>query len=542
MTIWTVILLLALSAGCTLAARTLIHFFQLESYQFQGYFRTLKRNLLRAILPGAILNLVFWAAGVLLVLLIPEDNTWLPGLLLSLILIGTGWLLHQRGKKQKAKKAMVVTARVKRLYLCLFAVILILLWILVRLAEADPVLFGLPTGRVFMALVLIFPFLLPLWTALGGLAAWPIEKGISGMYFRDARKRLLERPDLIKIGITGSWGKTSVKFILGTLLQEKYNTLVTPGSFNTPMGVTKVIRNDLQPAHRVFVAEMGARHVGEISELCRLVGPEIGILTSVGPQHLDTFRTQERVTRTKYELMEAIPEDGLCCFADDGGICRGLYERTGKPKLIAGLDPEKDDVWAENLKPGPEGSRFDLMLDGERIPCRTRLLGELNIKNIVLCAAVCSRMGLTKEQIRRGIEKLQPVAHRLELIRHPGNYTVIDDAFNSNIVGAEQAFQTLKGFPGRRIVVTPGMVELGDREAAMNRQFGEKMADCCDLAILVGIRRAENIREGLNAAGFPADRVVTVSNLQEAQRWIAANAGPEDVILFENDLPDNYEG
>ena len=104
MTIWTVILLLALPAGCTLAARTLIHFFQLESYQFQGYFRTMKRNLLRAILPGAILNLVFWAAGVLLVLLIPEDNTWLPGLLLSLILIGTGWLLHQRGKKQKAKK------------------------------------------------------------------------------------------------------------------------------------------------------------------------------------------------------------------------------------------------------------------------------------------------------------------------------------------------------------------------------------------------------------------------------------------------------
>ena len=160
----------------------------------------------------------------------------------------------------------------------------------------------------------LLPLLLPLWVALGGLLAWPIEKLVSEMYFRDAQKKLAARPDIIKIGITGSYGKTSVKFILGTILQEKYQTLITPSSFNTPMGVTKIIRERLTPATQVFVAEMGARHVGDIKELCRLVHPRYGVLTSVGPQHLDTFHTLERIKNTKYELMDAVPADG-CCFS-----------------------------------------------------------------------------------------------------------------------------------------------------------------------------------------------------------------------------------
>ena len=146
-------------------------------------------------------------------------------------------------------------------------------------------------GKYTSAFILFFPVLLPVWIALCGLLAWPLEQLISELYFRDAQRILKERNDLIRIGITGSWGKTSVKFILGTILEERFHTLVTPASFNTPMGVTKVIRSAIEPGHRVFIAEMGARHVGDIKEMCRLVHPQIGILTSVGPQHLDTFKT-----------------------------------------------------------------------------------------------------------------------------------------------------------------------------------------------------------------------------------------------------------
>ena len=538
MTIWNILLVAALAVSCVLSARLLIHYFQLEIYQFQGYFRTVKRNLLRSFLPGIVLNLVFIGAGILLVLIIPEDNLWLPGLLLSLCLLAAGALIHRSLKKAKQKKALVYTPRVKRLIAFMAITFTAILLVFVSLAGSS--VKGTFSSRLFSALVLLFPAMLPLWTAVGGLVAWPVESGIKHLYLLDAKQRLEQRPDLIKLGITGSWGKTSVKFILGTLLQEKYNTLVTPASFNTPMGVTRVVRSQLAPAHHVFVAEIGARHVGEIKELCSLVHPSIGILTSVGPQHLDTFRTLDRIISTKYELMEAIPDDGLCCFADDRDICRTLYEKTEKEKVIAGLDASYDSVWAENIQTGPEGSTFDLCTGQTKISCRTRLLGTLNIRNIVLCASVCLKLGLTGDQIRRGIEKVKPVEHRLQLLDTTGRYTVIDDAFNSNIVGAEQAFQTLKEFPGRRIVVTPGMVELGSREEEMNVTFGGLMAGCCDLAILVGKKRSEAIRKGLEDAGFDSGRILVLNSLAEAGQWIAENAREGDTILFENDLPDNY--
>ena len=316
------------------------------------------------------------------------------------------------------------------------------------------------------------------------------------MYFRDAQKKLAARPDIIKIGITGSYGKTSVKFILGTILQEKYQTLITPSSFNTPMGVTKIIRERLTPATQVFVAEMGARHVGDIKELCRLVHPRYGVLTSVGPQHLDTFHTLERIKNTKYELMDAVPADGCCFFPDDGAICRELYDRTEKEKRLCCLHYSPDaDVWATDVTVSPMGSRFVLHTSAEEIACETRLLGEHNIQNILLAATVALHLGLTMRQVARGISKLQPVEHRLQLIPSPG-ITIIDDAFNSNPKGAEAAVKVLGAFQARRIIITPGMVELGGQEAAFNREFGRKICGNADIAMLVGRNTRSRLPKG----------------------------------------------
>ncbi len=527
---------LCMAAGCLLASRTLIHWFQLESYQFPGYFRTLKRQGWRGWCFGPLLAGILFVCFLLLGFCAGRIPGWLERLLMCLFPPGIGYALQSWEKKQKEKKKLVFTPRVKRLYAVCF-----LLWSLLCIGWVglvEQMSISAPLGKTI--LVCDFALPLPLWVALGGLLAWPVEKGISELYFRDAQRILREHPDLIRIGITGSWGKTSVKFILGTLLNEKYPALVTPASYNTPMGVTKVIRTQLEPGHRVFVAEMGARHVGDIKEVCRLVHPVMGILTSVGPQHLDTFHTQERITKTKYELMEAIPADGSCFFADDDGIVTGLWEKTEKEKILAGMNSALDDVWAEELKVSPSGCSFLLCTRTEKIPCETALLGELNIRNIVLCAGVCLKLGMTGKEIARGIRKLKPVEHRLELKRNPGGITVLDDAFNSNIRGAEQAFRILKDFPGKRIVVTPGMVELGDREAEMNREFGEKMAECCDEAILVGTKRSEAIAGGLKEAGFPGDHIHPVKSLAEAAEMVKTMAAPGDTILFENDLPDNY--
>ena len=534
-----VVWLISLGVGVSslLASRVLLHYFQLESYQFPGYFRTVKRNFLRAVTPGVLMTVYL---TLLLLIHRSVDRRLHDGSIVCLFvalatvvlaLLG-GWWCRSLLQVKKAKKPFVVTMRVKRTWITsavVFTLVCALIGFLLRGAEPRLYVIGL------------FPLLLPLWVALGGLLAWPIEKLVSEMYFRDAQKKLASRPDLIKIGITGSYGKTSVKFILGTILQEKFQVLVTPSSFNTPMGVTRIIREKLMPAHQVFVAEMGARHVGDIKEMCRLVHPHHGVLTSVGPQHLDTFKTLERIKSTKYELMDAIPDGGCCFFPDDKEICRELFDKTRKEKRLCSVHPEADDadVWATDIRVSPAGSSFILHTMNDEIACQTRLLGEHNIQNIVLAATVGIHLGMTLRQIARGISKVMPVEHRLQLIPSTG-VTIIDDAFNSNPKGAQAALKVIKGFEGRRIIITPGMVELGAGEEQFNHDFGTMMADCVDVAILVGRKHTAPIAKGLKEAGFPEDNLHVVSNLEEASALLRQIGRPGDVALFENDLPDNY--
>ncbi|MDD2649220.1 MAG: UDP-N-acetylmuramoyl-tripeptide--D-alanyl-D-alanine ligase [Eubacteriales bacterium] len=529
MTAASIILALSPAAACVLASRGHIHYFQLESYQFPGYFKTLKRNRLKAYLPGALIAI--W-----LLCLMMLENTAARAMsqtvdviasIVVFILSALGGLVLPKWFRKSNKKPLRYTARVKRLYAVYSVMMTAICLALSALLPVAPLLAALP---------LFIPWL----TALAGLIAWPIEKLISEMYFRDARRKLLSMPGLIRIGITGSYGKTSVKFILGTLLSEKYNTLVTPSSYNTPMGVTRVIRTQLDPSFQVFVAEMGARHVGDIKEMCRLVRPQYGILTSVGPQHLDTFKTIERIRDTKYELINALPQDTLAVFPDDNGICSELYGKTGKGKALAGLNTA-DDVYADELFVSAEGSEFTLHTPAGSIRCKTKLLGEHNIMNIALACAMCDKLGLSLAQMQRGIGKLTPVEHRLQMLSSGGLFTVIDDAFNSNPHGAHMALKTLRQFTGgRKIIITPGMVELGDREAEFNRAFGVEMADSADIAILVGKRHSEPIRDGLLSAGFPKENLHIVQSLEESTLLLQSLIQKGDVVLYENDLPDNY--
>jgi UDP-N-acetylmuramoyl-tripeptide--D-alanyl-D-alanine ligase len=515
---------LGITLGMVLAMRSLVHYFQLESYQFPGYYRTLKRNAKRAILPGFLLGCT---AGVMNTMRMMLGKNTISSAIYAAVVVCIGELIGRLMRDSKAKKPLNVTPRVKRLYAVSTVVFALISWGVAA-----------TLGSIWLW---VLPVLLPAMVALGGLCAWPIEKLISELYFRDAQKKLKERPDLIKIGITGSYGKTSVKFILGTLLSEKYQTLVTPSSFNTPMGVTKVIRTKLQPAHQVFVAEMGARHVGDIKEMCRLVHPTYGVLTSVGPQHLDTFKTIDRIKKTKYELMDAIPEGGCCFFPNDGAICTELYMATTKEKRLCSMQAdERADVWAEDIRVSPEGSSFLLCTKDGKTPCTTKTLGEHNIQNILLAATVCFHLGMNAKQIARGIAKVEPVEHRLQILPNRGGMTVIDDAFNSNPKGSAAALRVLAAFPGRRIIITPGMVELGSGEEEYNRDFGRQMAESTDIAILVGKRHTEPIVQGLQEKNFLRENIHVVNSLAEATTLLNQIGQSGDVVLFENDLPDNY--
>ena len=529
---WSRWLLPLIPVGMSLfAAKGIYHIFQLESYQFPGYFRAIRRNPAHAWLPGLYTAAASVALFYLYDLAVRQVGGWLgtavtAGLIALACLIGAA--IGKALTEKKAKKKFAFTGRVKRLY----AVSALVMGVVSYGAALSPL-------AVVPAL---WPLALPLVVALCGLMAWPVEKAISEFYFRDARRKLLSNPKLIRIGITGSYGKTSVKHIIGAILAEKYPTLITPASFNTPMGVSRAIRERLTPSHQVFVGEMGARHVGDIKEMCRLVKPTIGVLTSVGPQHLETFKTIERVAKTKYELIDALPADGHAYFCDDHGICRSMYDRTDKPKTLVSLTPGDADVWSENISVSAQGSAFELCVRGKgSIACHTRLLGEHNIVNILTAAAVANDLGLTLRQIANAVARLQPVKSRLELLTSPNSFTVINDAFNSNPVSSKAALQVLRQFPSRRIIITPGMVELGAGEAEYNREFGREIASAADVAIIVGKKRAQPIIDGLREAGFPEQNIHRVDNLDASTVLLRSFVRKEDTVLYENDLPDHYQ-
>ena len=522
---WIDCLIVPLCVGvcALLSSRRCLHFFQLESYQFRGYFRALSRQKEKAFLRFVILA----GAAAVLRLLTLLGLPWLRGVL-ALALIGAGLFVYRSDAAHPGKKPLKFTARVKRLCVS-YSVVALALHI------GAAFLFGSFAPSVLLAA------LSPCVLVLGAAAVWPVERGIYEFYFRSARKILLSRDGLIRIGITGSFGKTSNKFILETLLKEKYSVLTTPGSFNTPMGLCRVIRERLQPGHQVFIAEMGARHRGDIRELCRLVKPQIGMLTAVGAQHLDTFGTVDRIAETKYDLIRALPPDGLAVFMDDGARVKGLYERTtGVDTILSGR--EGDDAWADQIACDGSGSHFDIHFRDEEevLHCSTGLLGRMNIDNITACAALAKKMGVSLSQLRRGISRLRPVEHRMQLVSSAGGITVIDDAFNSNPVSSSLALDTLKLFSGRRVVVTPGMVELGKDEDEYNKAFGVRMASCADEVLLVGEKHTLPIREGLLQEGFPAERIHVFGSLNDAVKYLRSIEQPGDVVLYENDLPDNY--
>ena len=537
------LIILGEAAAMVLASRVLLHYFQLESYQFRGYFKTVSRQWSKAYAPGAILAMGFILSFYLFVVILGM-NEFSPLTLsaLAAIQLILGFIMYRKAVKTPQKKKFALTARMKRLYAALVLVSIVAvglnIWFIIRCNDLAK------ENRFYDTLGTLLwywrpSFFLILLVALAGLLALPIERLIFHLYFRDAERKLLENPRLIRIGITGSYGKTSTKFILAEILSQKYNVLATPASFNTPMGVTRIIRERLTPSHQVFIGEMGARHVGEIKELSRLVHPTIGILTAVGPQHLDTFKTLERIEKTKYELIDALPEDGLGVFLHDDAIVTKLYEKTQHPKLLVGR--EGSEAWATDVHVSPQGSHFTLHLKGwEPFECVTVLLGEHNISNILMASAVAKHLGLNKEQIKRGILQCKPVEHRLQLLKMAGGVTVIDDAFNTNPSSSKRALQVLSSFPGRRVIVTPGMVELGAEEAKYNEEFGQAMASAVDVAVLVGKRHTEPIQKGLKEQGFPAENIHVVANLDEAIQVVNGLLHPGDVVMYENDLPDHY--
>jgi UDP-N-acetylmuramoyl-tripeptide--D-alanyl-D-alanine ligase len=314
-----------------------------------------------------------------------------------------------------------------------------------------------------------------------------------------AKTKIGRIKNLTVFGITGSYGKTTIKDAVFHILSPKFKTLKTEGNYNTALGVAKTILKNLKPEHEIFICEMGAYKHGEISEITRLVKPKIGIITAVGPMHLERFGSEENILKTKMELIESLPKDGM------GFLPKEIKSQTKNNKFISKIDFFE--------------SKNDLLLK----------IGQV--------------FEMPEDEVLGYIKTAPRTPHRRQIMKMSGGITIIDDTYNSNPAGFSVALEELKNTEAkRRILVTPGMIELGEKQFELNKNAALLAAEIVDYVIIVGETNKKALREGLKEAygNDYISKVYEVSDLESAKSKISELMIPGSAILLENDLPDNY--
>ena len=449
-------------------------------------------------------------------------------------LLGGCWI--KKINNDQNKKPLVVTARVKRLIFTIVILYFIPLslmsyylvnnlfvWEMLLLLT---IMIYLNTFVVFVANVINFPF----------------ERLVYFYYKNKAQRKLKSMSSLKIIGITGSYGKTSSKNILSDILNIKYNALPTPKNLNTFNGLIMTVNNHMDKFTDVFIAEMGAYVKGEIKGLCNLVKPKYGVLTTIGTAHLETFGSEENIVSGKFELIESLPSDGFAVLNGDDQKQVNYDLKNNVKTIWIGIDNEDVDVRATNIKCSSSGTSFDVIIKGKnkKYSFQTKLLGNHNVYNILAGIACGIEFDIDMDDLIKAVKSVKPVEHRLELKRL-GNFYQIDDAYNSNPVGAANACKVLGMMPGIKVVVTPGMIELGVKEKEYNKEFGKQIAEVADYVVLIGEKRTAPIKEGLLDNKFDKDKIIVFNDVRDAYPFISTLVNKKDVYaLFENDLPDTY--
>ncbi len=520
-----------------------VHMLQLNSYRPERYMQWMRESDKRSLPKSRLL-----AAAPLAVLMMFGfyGDVWAYiayGVTLVLCAVSAVY-----DRPRKAKKPLVYTPRVKRLLVTLVLIDVFLLALAVLLPmlmhgikaamnAEDWNLSGLTAERMLLAMLMLIVLLPVLFVNLANKINAPVERHIANGFTKDAKRILSEMKELTVIGITGSYGKTSTKNFLTALLSVKYNVLMTPESYNTPMGVVRTVRERLRASHEIFICEMGAKNKGDIREICDIVNPKHGMITAIGEQHLETFGSIDTIISTKFELADALPEDGIAVLNFDNEYI-AARDTHGVKVVSYGLY-DGAAYRATNLTVSENGSTFTVTApNGERCEYTTRLLGAHNIQNLCGCIAMAHQLGVALADMKAPIRQMKPVAHRLQLL--PNGY--IDDAYNSNPAGFRAALDVLGAMENtRRVLVTPGMVELGKRQKALNRELGEYAAARCDYAVLVGEKQAPPLKEGLLKAGFDEERIFVAFDLHQALSFVQSLPPVEQqIVLLENDLPDNF--
>ncbi|MGH7640136.1 MAG: Mur ligase family protein [Candidatus Dormibacteria bacterium] len=518
--VWQAVLLTLLAAA-SLRGRYLgwLYICQLDEYRLKRLWASCRRRLR----SNWRWQLPLWVGGLVMALVAgwPGGSIrWVPLFLAALLPFFTDQPFSSRGQ-------LLVTSRARRLGLAAAALSLVALF------------FALWAGWEGAVVLAGGDLLLVGALALGVLALAPDERRRRRGFVRQAQARLEAVAPLV-VGITGSYGKTTTKRFLERLLDSPETPcFATPESFNTTLGVCRAINEGLEPRHRYAVLEMGAYRKGEIAEICSFTRPQLGIVTAVGVMHLERFGTRSKIALAKSELLAALPETGLAVLPSSVNE-RELLTRPLRARVVW-VGGRGDRYWAEEIQSGPEGTELRLLGSaGEDLRLRVPVHGDPIISDLLCAWAVAAELGVSQETLSERALRLEPAPHRLQVSQVMG-VTIIDDAYNSNPEGAAAALRLMAGLPGqRRVLVTPGFIELGPLQEQSMRELGRQAAAVCSHVILVGRIQSREIALGLGQAGYPLGQLTVAQDLAEAQRRLPDVAGRGSVVLFENDLPDSY--
>jgi UDP-N-acetylmuramoyl-tripeptide--D-alanyl-D-alanine ligase len=521
-------------------------FYQIEEYMSLRYARwwLAERDRWLPARPAAA-----WLVGAALASVLSEGGDLVPGALSLILAVVAVYPPRESEIKKPFRRTPRATRLLGTAFVIATVVIVLCLWLVSRLPLANVTALNFVViGFIGLLVFLTAPVML----MAANLLMTPVEALFRQQFVRQA-KRVLAEVHPVVIGITGSYGKTTTKTFLAEILNGRYKTYATPKSYNTMMGVCMAINNDLKNDYSVeyFIVEMGAYIQGEIQRICALTPPQISIVVEVGLQHLERFGSLENTAAAKYEIIKALPPDGVGVFNWDNSYVRQMYERGYPAARIAVTKTVAPDAVpsggprfvAHEIQESLDGLTFAVtdIESGASQMFRTKILGQHNVINILLATAVAVHEGMSLRDVAARVSLLQPPESRLAHQTTPEGITIINDAYSANPEGIVSALRVLAMHrTGKRLLITPGMVELGDLMERENRKLGEIAAGSATDVILVGEKQAQPIRAGLQGAGFPAEHVQVVETLSQAVDWYQRHLRRGDTVLFLNDLPDIY--
>ncbi len=466
-------------------------------------------------------------------------------------------LLFRRGllPSKNLRKELVWTMKAKGLFLMAFGLYIflpiVIFWFFIPASTGMTIKIILLFTVYCLLLFLFFIFYI-----LSLILIWPLDWTVKTIIILKAKSKVKNLPDLKVIGIAGSYGKTTMKEVVKTVLSKQYRVLSTPESVNTPVGIARWILKEVNALTNIIIVEMGEHYKGDVEYICRITPPDIAVVTGINEAHLERMKNMDTVVSTIFEVVSKSKAKSLIVLNGDDKNVTGHYKEfiwpDHKPAVYGRQNQEVLARHQSELQAAASGKIMNYEFNSDKLSWQAEfkdlgdvevnLLGEYAVKDVEAAIIIAKYLNMENEDIKKGIEKIKPVPHRLQPIQSPEDVLVIDDAYNGNSDGAREAIKVLAKFKDRRkIYITPGLVESGKKSQDIHREIGKRLAGKVDVVILIRNSVTQDIESGIkNYESRTKPKIIWFETAHQAHSSLKSILQPRDVVLFQNDWGDQY--